>query len=54
MIEAIGLLSIAMIGGGCYFIYAPLGLLIPGIILLTLSCLATYKQPQKQSEKKEA
>lgn len=40
MIEAIGILSIIMIGGGLYFIYPPLSLLIPGIILLVLTICA--------------
>jgi hypothetical protein len=50
MIETVGLFSIALIALGCFFIYPPLAALIPGVILLVISCMAAKNL---QSEEKQ-
>lgn len=41
MTEAYGVVSVVMIGLGCFQIYEPLGILVPGIILFSLCVLAS-------------
>lgn len=52
MIESVGIISLLMIGAGCYFIYPPLGLLVPGTLLFILTCLAAINQSVKVEKKK--
>ena len=45
--DVVALLGVLLITGGCYLVYPPLALIVPGVLLLVLGLLGARPQRRR-------